>query len=141
MDEVCLGLRLRVPFWCSFRDPNSSNVHRTFPVPPPSTLYGLLACALGEPPDYLLHREKVRFAVAVECEGELVESFSKWMKVAENPLTKAKANQKAEVEAALEARRARGELTEDVAFWSSTTVVRQKLIKPKWIVGVCARPL
>lgn len=135
-DEVCLGLRLHVPFWCSFRDPVSSNVHRTFPVPPPSTLYGLLAAALGLPQDDYSRRNEVRFAVAIENAGELVETYSKWMKAAEDPLAKAKADQKAEVEAALEARRARGELTPDLAIWTSTTLIRQKLIQPIWVVGV-----
>ena len=136
MNEVCLGLRLRVPFWCGFRDPISSNVHRTFPVPPPSTLYGLVSAALGLSQDDYSRRDEMRFAVAVEKEGEQVETFSKWMKGAEDPFGKAPANKKAEIEIALKSRRARGELTPDGALWVSTTIVRQKLIQPIWKVGV-----
>ena len=129
MSEVCLGLRLRVPFWCSFRDPISSNVHRTFPIPPPSTLYGLVAAALGLSQDDYSRRDEMRFATAIEKEGEQVESFSKWMKIAEPAKD---ATQKE----AREAMRVRGLLTADEATWVSTTLTRQKLIQPVWIVGV-----
>lgn len=132
-EQVCLGMRLRVPFWCSFRDPTSSNVHRTFPVPPPSTLYGLIASALGLPQDDQSWRGALRFAVAVEIAGEMVETYSKWMKIAEP----AKDQTQKDARAAM---RSRGLLTPDEAVWTSTTVIRQKLIQPVWVAGVlCAK--
>lgn len=130
--EVCLGLRLHVPFWCSFRDPLTSNLHRTFPVPPPSTLYGLLAAALGLPQDDQSRRNDLRFAVAIEQAGELVETYSKWMKASEGAKD---ANQKQ----AYEAMRERGLLTPEEAVWVSTPLVRQKLIQPVFAVGVLCR--
>jgi len=131
-DDVCLGLRLHVPFWCSFRDPLTSNLHRTFPVPPPSTLYGLIAAALGLPQDDQARRGALRFAVAVEQAGELVETYSKWMKAAEG----------AKDAAGMEARnamRARGLLTPDESIWISTPLIRQKLIQPVFAVGILCR--
>jgi CRISPR-associated Cas5-like protein len=135
MKYVCLGLRLIVPFWCSFRDPVGTNLHRTFPVPPPSTLYGLVAAALGLAQDDQSRRGEMRFAVAVRHEGELVESYSKWMKAAEGPKDEKEANARA-------AMRSRGLLTPDESVWISTTIIRQKLIQPVFDVGVlCALPL
>lgn len=132
-EQVCLGIRLRTPFWCSFRDPGSSNVHRTFPVPPPSTLYGLIAAALGLPQDDQSRRAELRFAVAIEEAGEMVETYSKWMKIAEPAKDQTQKD-------ARTAMRSRGLLTPDEAIWTSTTVVRQKLIQPVWIAGVlCSR--
>jgi len=128
-DDVCLGLRLNVPFWCSFREPLTSNVHRTFPVPPPSTLYGLIAAAMGLAQDDVSRRNEMRFAIAVERDGELVETFSKWMKAAEGP--------KGEPDrVARDAMRSRGLLTADEAVWISTPLVRQKLIQPVYVVGI-----
>jgi CRISPR-associated Cas5-like protein len=129
MSEVCLGLRLCVPFWCGFRDPISSNVHRTFPVPPPSTLYGLIAAALGLSQDDYSRRNEMRFAIAIEKAGEQVETFSKWMKIAEPAKDSTQKD-------ARNAMRIRGLLTPDEATWVSTTLTRQKLIQPIWKVGV-----
>lgn len=131
--EVSLGLRLTVPFWCSFRDPLSSNVHRTFPVPPPATLYGLVAAALGLVQDDYSRRSEMRFAVAIERSGELVETYSKWMKAAENP----KDDRQKE---AFDNMRALGLLAPDEAVWISTPIIRQKLIQPIFCVGILCAP-
>lgn len=131
-DEVCLGLRLHVPFWCSFRDPLTSNLHRTFPIPPPSTLYGLLAAALGLPQDDQSRRNALRFAVAVERAGEVVETYSKWMKASEG----AKDNVQKQ---AYESMRGKGLLTPEEAVWVSTPIVRQKLVQPVFTIGVLCR--
>jgi len=125
----CLGIRLNVPFWCSFRDPLTTNIHRTYPVPPPSTLYGLLAAAFGLEQDDQSLRREVRFAVAIDTAGEVVESYSKWMKGAEAP------KDRSEVSAREEMRR-RGLLTPDEAVWISAPIIRQKLIQPKYTVGI-----
>ncbi len=131
--EVCLGLRLTAPFWCSFRDPSSSNVHRTFPVPPPTTLYGMIAAALGLRQDDYSRRDEMRFTVAIESAGEAVETYSKWMKAAEGP--KGEEDKKAR-----EAMRQRGLLTPDESLWISTPLIRQKLMQPVYLVGVLCLP-
>ncbi len=127
--EVCLGLRLIPPFWCSFRDPVGSNVHRTFPLPPPATLFGLVGAALGLTQHDYSRRDEMRFTAAIESSGEMVESYSKWMKFAE----KAKNSNQT---AAWLAMRERGLLTADVSQWISTTLIRQKLVQPVFIVGI-----
>ncbi len=128
-DEVCLGLRLIPPFWCSFRDPASSNVHRTFPVPPPATLYGLVGAALGLRQHDYSRRNDMRFAAAVESPGETVETYSKWMKISEGA-------KDAKQIAAWQAMRERGLLAPDDCYWLSTTLIRQKLIRPVFVVGI-----
>ncbi len=138
--DVCLGLRIHVPFWCSFRDPLTSNVHRTFPLPPPTTLYGLCAAALGMAQDDVSRRAQVRFAIAVTRAGELVETYSTWKKASEDTLSKTPASKKAEKVAALDRIRARGELPPDDALWTSTPIIRQKLIQPIYTVGVLCSP-
>lgn len=131
--DVCLGLRLHVPFWCSFRDPSSSNVHRTFPVPPPSTLYGVVAAAIGLGQDDYSRRGEMRFAVAIERAGETVETYSKWMKGAE--ASPKDANQRQ----AWEVMRQRGILAPDESVWISTPLIRQKIVQPVFVVGIlCA---
>ncbi len=131
---TCLGLRLHVPFWCSFRDPLTSNLHRTFPVPPPTTLYGLCAAALGLAQDDVSRRHEMRFALAVEDGGELVETYSTWKKAAEAPKGEAEKQ-------AREAMRGRGLLTPDEAMWISTPLIRQKLIQPRFVIGILCAPL
>lgn len=130
---TCLGLRLHVPFWCSFRDPLTSNLHRTFPVPPPTTLYGLCAAALGLAQDDVSRRHEMRFALAVENNGELVETYSTWKKAAEAPKGEAEKQ-------ARQAMRLRGLLTPDEAMWISTPLIRQKLIQPVFVVGILCTP-
>jgi len=132
--EVCLGVRLIVPFWCGFRDPTSSNVHRTFPVPPPATLYGLVAAALGLGQDDYSRRDEMRFAVAIERAGEIVESYSKWMKGAESAPKDEGQRQ------AWDAMRVRKELAPDESVWISTPVIRQKVIQPVFLVGILCTP-
>ncbi len=128
-NSVCLGLRIHVPFWCSFRDPLTSNVHRTFPLPPPTTLYGLCAAALGMAQDDISRRHQMRFAVAVEREGELVETYSTWKKAGEAAKGEAQ-------KIAFAAIKARGNLAPDEAQWISTPIIRQKLIQPVYTIGI-----
>jgi CRISPR-associated Cas5-like protein len=128
-NSVCLGLRIHVPFWCSFRDPLTSNVHRTFPIPPPTTLYGLCAAALGLAQDDISRRHQMRFAIAVEREGELVETYSTWKKAGESPKGEAQ-------KVAFAAIKARGNLAPDEAQWISTPIIRQKLIQPVYTIGI-----
>lgn len=128
-NSICLGLRIHVPFWCSFRDPLTSNVHRTFPLPPPTTLYGLCAAALGMAQDDISRRHQMRFAVAVEREGELVETYSTWKKAGEAPKGEAQ-------KIAFASIKARGNLAPNEAQWISTPIIRQKLIQPVYTIGI-----
>jgi len=78
--EAILSCRLEVPYWCSFRVPYTINVHFTYPVPPLTTLQGLVAAALGYPADYLHPLENLSFGVAVESRGDLLETYSRIIK-------------------------------------------------------------
>lgn len=138
--DICLGLRIHVPFWCSFRDPLTSNVHRTFPLPPPTTLYGLCAAALGLAQDDVSRRAQMRFAIAVTRAGEMVETYSTWKKGSEDTYSKTPAKDKPQKLAALNSIRSRGELPPDDASWASTPIIRQKLIQPVYTVGVWCSP-
>ncbi|OAT86158.1 CRISPR-associated protein Cas5 [Desulfotomaculum copahuensis] len=80
MVEAILAATLEVPFWCSFRVPYTVNVHFTYPVPPVTTLYGLLACAAGYPADCLEPMRYLRFGIGVLHGGRLVETYSKIIK-------------------------------------------------------------
>lgn len=78
--EVILAARLEVPFWCSFKVPHTVNVHFTYPVPPLTTLYGLICSALGYPADYYDLQAHLAINVGVENSGQLVETYSKIIK-------------------------------------------------------------
>ncbi|HEX8236419.1 MAG TPA: CRISPR-associated protein Cas5 [Abditibacteriaceae bacterium] len=115
-----LRARLEVPFWCSFRDPTGVNVHTTFRLPPLTTLYGLVANAMGLSQDDYSLRPRLRFAVGIEEKGDLVETYSKIMKVreAKTPEEKAKPGN----------------------FYISTSVIKQKLIRPTFQFYMLSSP-
>jgi CRISPR-associated Cas5-like protein len=116
--ENILRAELVVPFWCSFRDPTSINVHNTFRLPPLTTLFGLVANAMGlEQDDYTL-RPQVRFAIGIRQPGELVETYSKIMKVreAKTPTEAAKPGN----------------------LYISTAVIKQKLVQPVFRMYILA---
>ncbi|SFX78559.1 CRISPR-associated protein Cas5, N-terminal domain-containing protein [Thermoactinomyces sp. DSM 45891] len=71
---------LIVPSWCSFRIPHAVNVHSTFPAPPPTTLYGLIANALGLFPDDYSLQDQLELNVGILDFGETVETLSRWQK-------------------------------------------------------------
>lgn len=71
---------LVVPFWCSFRMPYTINVNFSFPVPPPTTLYGLICCALGMPADHFGLKPELQLNVGLEANGDLIETFSRIIK-------------------------------------------------------------
>lgn len=75
-----VSARLNVPFWCSFRMPYTINVNFSYPVPPITTLYGLIGCALGLPADSFDLLAEVEISVGLEQEGELVETYSRIIK-------------------------------------------------------------
>ena len=77
--EKVLTFGLICPFWTSFRNPSTVNVHVTYPFPPPTTLYGMLNAARGMQADWHEDREVWQFALVIESAGKLVETFSKIM--------------------------------------------------------------
>lgn len=66
--------------WCSFRIPHSINAHLTYPAPPPTTVYGLIANALGMWQDDYSLIDKIQIGVRILKSGSVVETFSRWMK-------------------------------------------------------------
>ncbi len=78
--EALLSAKIEVPYWCSFKVPFAVNVQFTYPVPPITTVKGLIAAALGYPADYLTPLEDLSFGVGIEQKGELVETYSKIIK-------------------------------------------------------------
>ena len=77
--EKILTFELICPFWTSFRNPSTVNVHVTYPFPPPTTLYGMLNAARGLQADWHDDRDAWQFALVIESSGKLVETFSKIM--------------------------------------------------------------
>ena len=77
--ETVLTFGLICPFWTSFRNPSTVNVHVTYPFPPPSTLYGMLNAARGMRSDWHDDRDVWQFALVIKSPGKLVETFSKVM--------------------------------------------------------------
>ena len=70
------------PFWTSFRQPQTVNVHVTYPIPPPPTLYGMLNAARGKPQDWNVDRDNWQISLIIESKGEFLETFSKIFKPA-----------------------------------------------------------
>jgi len=70
------------PFWASFRQPQTVNVHVTYPFPPPPTLYGMLNAARGKPQDWNRDRSQWQLSLIVESSGIFLETFSKIFKPA-----------------------------------------------------------
>lgn len=110
--EYVLRVLLDMPFWCSFRDPTGINVHSTFRLPPLTTLYGLVANSLGMAQDDYSLRPALRFGIAIERSGELVETYSKIMKVREAKTPE--------------------EAARPGNLFISTAVIKQKLIRPSF---------
>jgi CRISPR-associated Cas5-like protein len=124
MEEV-LTFRLICPFWVSFRNHSTVNVHVTFPFPPPSTIYGLLNAARGKPQDWHADRDEWRIGLVVEYRGRLVETFSKVMKIYED--------KRSAKDRAAQSQSAKG-------VFDRTTLIRQKLLAPRYCVYMRASP-
>ena len=110
--EKILTFGLICPFWTSFRNPSTVNVHITYPFPPPTTLYGMLNAARGMPQDWHDDRDEWQISLVVESSGKIVETFSKILKLYEE-------------------KRNKSEVAEDrygKAVFDRTTVMRQKMI-------------
>lgn len=105
--EQILTFRLVCPFWASFRNPGTVNVHVTYPFPPPTTLYGLLNAARGKPQDWNADRDEWQISLVIESGGTLVETFSKVKKAARQ---------------------------EEKGLFGRTTLIRQKLIGVSYAV-------
>lgn len=80
MMEAILKATLEVPFWCSFRVPTAVNFHPTYPVPPMTTLYGLIAAAMGWPSDDYSQLENLEISVVLVESGERIEGYNKIIK-------------------------------------------------------------
>lgn len=100
--EKILTFGLICPFWTSFRNPSTVNVHVTYPFPPPTTLYGMLNAARGMPQDWHDDRDEWQISLVIESSGTLIETFSKILKLSRSP--------------------------KDRTIFGRTTVVRQKMI-------------
>ena len=80
--EKILTFGLICPFWASFRHPQKVNVHVTYPIPPPTTLYGLLNAARGKPQDWNADKDNWQISLVIESKGQFIETFSKIFKPA-----------------------------------------------------------
>ena len=110
--EKILTFGLVCPFWTSFRNPSTVNVHVTYPFPPPTTLYGLLNAARGMPQDWHEDRDEWQISLVIESSGESIQTFSKILKIYEE-------------------KRPKAEVAKDrygKPVFDRTTVMRQKMI-------------
>lgn len=89
--EKILTCGLICPFWTSFRNPSTVNVHATYPFPPPTTLYGMLNAARGMPQDWQDDRDEWQFSLVIKSSGEAIQTFSKILKIYEEKRSKAEA--------------------------------------------------
>ena len=80
--EKILTFGLICPFWASFLHPQKVNVHVTYPIPPPPTLYGLLNAARGKPQDWNADKDDWQISLVIESKGKFLETFSKIFKPA-----------------------------------------------------------
>ena len=80
--EKILTFGVLCPFWASFRQPQTVNVHVTYPFPPPATLYGMLNAARGKPQDWNVDRGNWQISLIIESKGKYLETFSKIFKPA-----------------------------------------------------------
>ena len=99
--EKILAFGVICPFWASFRQPQAVNVHVTYPIPPPPTLYGMLNAARGKPQDWNADKDYWQISLIIESAGKFLETFSKIFKPAR----------------------------EGEALFDRTILIRQKLIK------------
>lgn len=116
--EKILTCGLLCPFWTSFRNPSTVNVHVTYPFPPPTTLYGMLNAARGMPQDWQDDRDEWQVSLVIESRGKSIQTFSKILKIYEEKRNKADA--------------AKDEFGR--ALFYKITVMRQKMIGVKYTV-------
>jgi len=124
--EQILTFKLICPFWASFRNPGTVNVHVTYPFPPLTTLYGFLNAARGMPQDWCLDRDDWQISLVVESKGKIIETFSKIMKVYEDKTGE-------------ERKRLMSEGSSKGVF-DRTTLIRQKLLGSCYNVYLKAKP-
>ncbi len=104
--EKILTFGVICPFWASFKQPQSVNVHVTYPIPPPPTLYGMLNAARGKPQDWNADRDNWQISLIIESKGKFLETFSKIFKPAR----------------------------EGEALFDRTILMRQKLVKAHYTI-------
>ena len=115
--EKILTCDLFCPFWTSFRNPSTVNVHVTYPFPPPTTLYGMLNAARGMPQDWQDDRDEWQISLVIKSNGKLIQTFSKILKIYEEKRKKAEAEKD---------KYGKG-------VFQKTTVMRQKMIDVSYI--------
>jgi len=128
--EQILTFKLICPFWASFRNPSTVNVHVTYPFPPLTTLYGFLNAARGMPQDWHQDRDNWQISLVVESRGKLIETFSKIMKIYDGDKTKITEEER-------EKRILEGS---SKGLFDRTTLIRQKLLGSCYIVYLKAKP-
>ena len=78
-----LGLRFDVEgiYFCCFRQPTSTSVILSYPIPPFTTIRGLLECAMGLSRDSYYLQDKIRIGIQPLGEPEKVNELSKILKL------------------------------------------------------------
>lgn len=86
-----LKFDLNIPFWCSFSDFTSLNIKLSYPVPPLTTLFGMILNAMGKPAVHSINNKKykkqfeidlinsfndLKFSIILRNSGELIEDFT-----------------------------------------------------------------
>lgn len=118
--EKILTFGLICPFWTSFRNPGTVNVHATYPFPPLTTLYGMLNAARGMPQDWHDDRDEWQISLVIESRGKPIETFSKILKLYEEK------RNKTEVAADQYGK----------AIFDRTTIIRQKIVGAHYLVYI-----
>jgi len=85
-----LKIDLKAPYWCSFTEYGSLNIKKTYPVIPPTTLYGMILNGLGVPSPHNVEDKKKKnklkqkiidnyndlsFSICIKDEGIIVEDY------------------------------------------------------------------
>jgi len=113
--EAILQFTVECPYWCSFKR-QGVNFAETYPLPPHTTLYGMVANALGmEQDDYSLQSE-LKFSVSLlesldVIESRVVEDYSRIMKISRSD--------------------AKSEFEKN-SVYSHTNIIRQRILSPKY---------
>jgi CRISPR-associated protein Cas5h len=78
-----LGLRFDMEgiHFCCFRQPTSTSVILTYPVPPFTTVRGLLECALGLSRDSYFLQDKIKIGIEPRGQPERITELSKILKM------------------------------------------------------------
>ncbi|MBU7027647.1 MAG: CRISPR-associated protein Cas5 [Theionarchaea archaeon] len=78
-----LGLRFDVEgiYFCCFRQPTSTSVILSYPIPPFTTIRGLLECAMGLPRDSFYLQDKIKIGIGPLGHPEKITELSRILKL------------------------------------------------------------